>query len=756
MADINITVGFEGQTEALTVQVPEGEPRPWDAKSQLACVGQRVPRIDARAKVTGQAKYTYDIALPGMLEACVARCPLPSARLRSVDMSRARAVPGVKAVWAEKPGKRMVFAGQEFAAVAAVSKDVAEDALRLIKADFTPLPFVVDMDKARAPGAPAVYPRSFKSAVEADDNGLRHNVLKHNTVTLAEGESAHEVERALAESDIVHEATFRTQVQTHAALEPHGSVVRWDGDHLTVWTSTQATFGVRDQLAALFDIPKAKVRVLCDYMGGGFGAKFSAGHWSVIAAHLARDARAPVKLMLGRHEEHVCTGNRPSTEIRLRVGAKHDGTLIALYSQSFGVPGIGSGSGATGAPAREIYRSKHRVEESDVVTNSGPAASFRAPGHPQGCFALEQAMDELAEKLAMDPVALRRKNLKNSVQVAELDRAVAHAKAWSVRQPPEAKRGSKRRGVGLACGVWYKWASTGVQVQIDVYDDGRVEVWNGAQDIGTGTRTVIAQTAAEELCLPIEAIHVRIGDTALPIGPGSGGSMTATSIVPAVRATAYKVRARMTALAARKLGAALDELELADGRFYVTNDIARGLTWKQVAASIGADKLSEMGRRAEEYQSFRERTGGVQIAEVEVDVDLGQVRVLRVTAVHDCGRVLNPLLAESQVKGGVIQGVSYALFENRVLDGNVGRMVNADLESYKIAFAGDCPEIDVVLFDVSNGGNNAGVIGLGESPTVPTAAAIANAVANAIGVRIRELPITPDRVLAALRGQRRS
>jgi xanthine dehydrogenase YagR molybdenum-binding subunit len=755
MTETKITVGWEGHLEPLAVTVPDGEPPPWDARSELSVVGQRTPRLDGAAKVTGRAKYTWDINLPGLLHARVVRSRHPAARLVSVDASAAKRLPGVKAVWTERAGRRIFFAGQEVAAVAATTPEIAEDALALIRVEYQPQPWVVDAGRARAPDAPLVFPGD-KAVPEAEDDypGARTRHEGNVRTTTGSHPKGVDIDKAFAAAEVVIERTFRTQVQTHSALETHGSVARWDGAELTLWSSTQATFGVRDQVAEALRLPKKSVRVLCEHMGGGFGAKFSAGHWSIIAARLARDAGAPVKLMLDRKAEHLATGNRPDSVQWLKLGARRDGTLVALHLKSYGTPGVGTGAG-TGGPARAIYKiPSWQTEEQDVFTNTGAAQPFRAPGHPQGCFALEQAIDELAEKLGMDPVELRKKNLTNPVQAAELDRAIARVAAWRGRKKAGSSTETVRRGVGLACGVWYKIVSTGTQVQIDVHDDGRVEVLNGAQDIGTGTRTIMAQVAAEELGLPLAMVTVSLGDTSWPVGPGSGGSCTAASIAPAVRTAAFQARQKMIAIAAKALAVKPADVELRDGKFQSRGKGA-SRTWKQVAARVPGGKLTIVAGRSPDYQAMGAQTGGVQIAEVEVDTATGRVRIVRVTAVHDFGRPLNRMTAESQINGGVIQGVSYALFEDRVLDGRLGQMVNADLESYKIATANDCPEIDVVLLDVANGGNATGTVGLGEPPTVPTAAAIANAVYNATGARMLELPMTPARVLAALGGGRR-
>ena len=707
MADkIKTTVGWPGHTETREIELPDGEPPPWDANSQLKIVSGRVPRVDAPLKVTGRAKYTWDLRLPGLLFARVLRSHYPAGRVAKIDLAKAKAAPGVRAVWSEPAGKKILYQGQEVAAVAAQTLEQAEDALALIDIEWEKAPHATDTDSARKKGAPMVFPAESQPPARRVPSGAE---ITHDgnmrTIVASVGP---DVERAFRGADVIVEGSYRTQVQTHSPLETHGAIARWDGEALTLWTSTQATFGVRDQLAEALKLPHEKVRVLCDYMGGGFGSKLSGGAYALIAARLAKDAKAPVQVMLTRHEEHLVAGNRPDSTQWLKLGAKKDGTLVALHLKSYGTAGVGVGAGVAG-PMRSLYRIPSiKTEESDVFTNAGAAAPFRAPGHPQGCFSLEQAMDELAEKLGMDPIALRKKNLKNAVQVAELDR-LAHklGDKWSKRGKAGGGTGAVRRGIGLACGLWYKNVNPQTAVEIVKLDGGRYEVRNGAQDIGTGTRTLLAQIAAEELGVPMDRIVVRMGDTSLPHGPASGGSSTAPSLAPAVRAAAFKL--------------------------------------KQGGKSANAP-------RAREYDALEDQIGGVQAAEVEVDTETGQVRVLRVTAIQDCGRPINRLTSESQINGGIIQGVSYALFEDRVLDRNTGQMCNPNFESYKIVTANDCPEIDAELFDVANAGNNTSTAGIGEPVTVPTSAAIANAIHHAIGVRMRELPMGPEKILAALRG----
>lgn len=379
---VTVRLGFTGDTSDVKLVIPDEEPTPWQWGDKFSVVGRATPRVDGPLKATGSARYTYDIDLPAMLYGAILRSPYPHARVRAVDLSRARALPGVRA--AIERGEPIVrFAGQEVAAVAAVSPAIANDAVALIKVDYEPLPFVTSMEEAQKPSAPRVF--SDRSNVAAPSVTETGNVAS-----------------ALAQAAATHEAIYTTAVQTHVSLETHGAVARWEGDELTVWCSTQGIFTVRDDLAVLFNLPPDKVRVITAYLGGGFGSKFGAGPEVVIAAQLARAAGAPVKLMLPRSAEHLATGNRPSSLQHVKLGADRDGKLVAIELVEQGSGGIGGGAGSAG-PFRTLYRCANvRTEERDIYVNAGPSSPMRAPGWPQGCFALELAMDELARKLKLD------------------------------------------------------------------------------------------------------------------------------------------------------------------------------------------------------------------------------------------------------------------------------------------------------------------------------------------------------------------
>lgn len=782
---LRLPAGIAGATLAEVERaVPVDEPPPLAVNSELTVVGKRTPRVDGRLKVTGAATYTADVRLPGMLFARMVTSRHPHARVRSIDVSAAEAHPQVRAVHIlervigvaelrdkskELPSKYPVvrFAGQPVAAVAATSQAAADEAARLVRIVYEPLPFVVETDAARESGAPLVFPGPADQSATAGGGvgpaGVGQTGNVRGPVRQGpRGGPPGDVEKGFKEAEVVVEGEFHTQVQTHSALETHGVVADWRGEELTVYASTQGTGSVRDELAEIFKLKKSQVRVITEFMGGGFGAKFGAGNYGVLAAHLSKKAGAPVRLMLDRKDEHLSTGNRPDSVQRLKIGALRSGALTAIQLRAYGTAGTGTGAGVAG-PAQNMYKCPHvATEESDVFTHAGPAAAFRAPGHPQGCFALEQLIDELAERLGVDPLALRDR-IDESPARREERRIGAVRAGWSRRRAPGADKGAVKRGIGVAQSVWYRFVNLDSACEVRLTRDGSVELLSGVQDIGGGIRTALAQVVAEELGLKAADITVRIGDTSFPAGPASGGSMTTGSLTPSARNAAYQVKRKLLEQVARALVVKSgDALELRGGRVFVRANPKRSLTFKQAAARLPTEQVAARASRSDDYGGFVFKNeqeafgmgigvyGGVQFAEVAVDTETGVVKVERVVAVHDCGRPLNPLALESQINGGVLQGISYALYENRILDRHTGLMVNPNLEQYKIVGARETPLIEAVIIEEYLGRNSTDAGGIGEPATIPTSAAVANAVYNATGVRMYELPMTPARVLAAL------
>jgi len=750
-----VKVGPAENPVTLVVHTDAGDLKPWDLDSRLRSVKGRHPRLEGPQKVTGRAKYTHDVRLPGMLWAKMVRAPIPAGKIVRIDAAKAERLPGVKAVWTTD-AKLVRFAGQDIAAVTAVSQEIAEDAARLVDVQYEEAPFVTDLEEAMAPKAPLVYAEGQASVPPtAPRKGNVTGPLPPAAGGSARGGSRGDIEKGFAEAEAVHEATYRVRVHTHSVLETHGIVAHWEGDRLTVYTSTQGVFMVRAGLAEAFGLPRNKVRVISEHMGGGFGSKLSpsavGSGFAIVACRLARMTGAPVKLMLDRQEEQLCTGNGPGALITVRLGAKADGTLTAIHYRAYGEGGIGPSS-RTGGPAGNIYPGcpNVKLEEYDVFTNAGPACPLRAPGHPQGAFGLECAMDELAHRLGMDPLELRQKNEAHPFRKVYYD-VGARAVGWERRNKiPGEVPGPKKRGIGMANGNWYVLVREAVAAEVQVHRDGSVELFHGAQDLGTGIRTALAVIAAEELGLKPADVTAHVGDTRFPPGGTSGGSTTTNSSGPAARLAAHEARMRIAALAAPLLSAKPDELEFADGKIFVAANPNRKVSFREAAQKMPGEVIACLADRKRQFETVRQDLAATQFAEVEVDVETGVIRVLKMVGVNNCGTPINLLTAENQLIGAQIQGASWALFEQRTLDRNVGTMVNPNLEAYKILGPADMFEAVPIFTEGANAGNNTSATGMAEPVFVPTLAAIANAVYNATGVRIRQLPMTPDRVLAAL------
>jgi xanthine dehydrogenase YagR molybdenum-binding subunit len=755
--------------------LPAGEPPPWPANEQLTVVGRATRRADGAAKVTGAARYTADVQLTGMLHARRICATVPHARIRRLDTAAAERHPEFRALHVldapmgmavlrgtpKEPGSPwpiVRYAGQPIGAVAAVTPEGAQAIAALVRIEYEPLPFTLDLDAARGSGAPLVFPGPVDMAATAGGGGALAGLPQHGNVRGPTRAARGDVVRGLREAAVVVEGEFRTQVQTHAPMETHGVVAEWRGQRLTVYASTQGTASVQDELMRVFHLSRAQVRVVTEFMGGGFGAKFGAGSYGVLAAHLARAARAPVRLMLDRREEHESAGHRPATVQRLRVGARKDGALTAIELVSHGTAGVAVGAGV-GSFAERLYACPNFAgAQHDVFINAGPGAAFRAPGFPQGAFALEQLLDELAERLDLDPLVLRDRidtRDESGAAARRVERRLGAARfEWARRRPPGADRGPVKRGLGVAQAFWPRIISPDSSCEVRLGRDGVAEVRSGVQDLGGGTKTVLAQIVAEELGLRAEDVRVRIGDTDFPRGPNSGGSVTIQSLSPAVRHAAHAVRQELLGLAAAKLKQPAHALTLERGQVTAPPS-GRALPLRKACALMPGPAIAKTATRTPDYAPPTGVTvvggsGGVQFAEVEVDTTTGVIRVPRVVAAHDCGRPMNPLGVESQIHGGVIQGLSYALFEDRVLDAHTGLFLNANLEQYKLAGTADVPVIETILVPDYRGRSATDAGGIGEPATVATAAAIANAVHNATGVRLRRLPMTPANVLAAL------
>jgi xanthine dehydrogenase YagR molybdenum-binding subunit len=732
---------YEEYASDQTQSTPKGPSA--DKKEKFRLIGKDTKRIDGKKIVTGKAPYTQDIKLRGMLIGKILRSPHAKAEVVSIDLDAAKSMPGVKAAIPMIRGN-IFYAGQMVAAVAAKDEKTAEKALDLIKAEYKPMPFVVSEEKAREEGAPQVHEK-------------RPNVEERR------GYSRGDVEDGFNKADVVIERTYKTAVEIHQPTETHSSIAKWQGERLTIWDSTQAIHSVRDQLARVLQIPATRITVIKKYMGGGFGSKLGLNEQTVAAAMLAKETNRPVKVMLTRKANSLCVGNRPSTFQAYKGGVKKDGTITALSLLSHTSGGIRGGDRSS-EPMIDVHKCDNvKVEDYNIYMNTGPSKPTRAPGLVQGTFGFEGFMDEMANEINMDPLAFRKLNYTTKNRGGTgipysskgLDKAYemgAKEIGWNKRNKvPGDGNGRIRRGIGMAAGIWWGAGSPGTLADVKLHPDGSVEAICGTQDIGCGTRTHMAVVAAETLGLEPKDITVKLGNSDYPWAPLSGGSLTTPSVAPAVRDAALKAADHLREMAASKLKIPASRIVFENKKLLENGNPENAISFKEVAGDLRRETVFH-GERKGLPEGYAYNTFGAHFAEVEVDTVTGKIKVIKVVAVHDSGRIINKLTAESQVVGGVTQGLSAALFEQRIMDNTTGRMVNPNYRDYKIATSMDIPEIVPLFVDIIDPRINIlGNKGLGEPPRIPSSAVIGNAVYNAIGVHIREIPMTPDKVLQALK-----
>jgi xanthine dehydrogenase YagR molybdenum-binding subunit len=724
----------EGRFEEVWLVVEEDALEQWPAGPR-AIVGRDAVRKDAPERVRGEARYTADLQLPGMLHAAILRSPHAHARVRSLDLEPALAMPGVHAAIGPL-NDEAGYVGHAVAAVAADTFEQARAALRAIVVDWEALEVVLD------PG-----------------DAVRRELFTATPTRYERGDFEHALETA----DVVVEGTYRTSVVLHNSLETHQSVAEWVGDTLNVYISTQYVWGVRDEIAKKLEIPADRVRVVCEYMGGGFGSKNDAGDYTFAAIELAKQTGRPVKCMLTRREENVAAGNRNATIQKLTVGARSDGTIVALGGEFINAVGFSGWSAMTEGPLQMLYACDNvRTVRYGAKINTPPMKAFRAPGFVEGTFGLECLLDELASKLDVDPLELRRKNYasdndgkpyssKNLMACYELAQA-----QWDRRDEVRARStGTWKRGVGMASQVWFGGGGPPSYAWIRVGSDGRAQVVTAMQDIGTGSRTAMAQIAAEELGFPLDRVEVSLGDTSRgPFASISAGSSTIPSMGPAVRAAAADAKRQLLEIAAQRHGVDEDSLDIRDGDVVGADGAA--ITSVEALVSVLEDaQILGKGARGPNPTGMSVLTFGIQVVEVAVDVETGEVVVERVYAAHDVGRIVNALGARSQVEGGIIQGIGHTLSEQRLHDPADGRILTTTLDAYRMPTIADVPEIVCEFVDAPDEHlTNLGSKGLGEPPIVPIAAAIGNAIRDATGADVRELPITREEMLRALKDRR--
>ncbi|HUE04202.1 MAG TPA: xanthine dehydrogenase family protein molybdopterin-binding subunit [Bryobacteraceae bacterium] len=700
----------------------------WPPMDQRRVIGKPTKRRDGIDKSTGRAKYSSDLKPPGTLFGALLTSPYAHARITSIDTSEAEHLQGVTAVRVmTAAGKEVQWEGTEIAIVAAESEEIANDALRKIKVQYEVLPHLVHEDDLAKAG---------------------------NRAKAAGEQMTGDPDKAFQEADAMIEGTYGIPVITHCCLEPHGNIVQFNGDHINLWPSTQNVSGIGGDLGKSLEVPATNIHVQMQYIGGGFGSKFAADSWGVEAGRLSKASGGkPVKMYLDRATELKIAGNRPSAFAKIKVAAKKDGTITSWESTSWATGGM-TGGGMPPLPYVFTEIPNKRLNHTAVAVNAGGARAWRAPNHPQASFLTCAALEDLAAKLHMDPVELFTKNLgytaREATYKAQLQKG-AEIMEWQKRWHPRGQgHGPVKQGLGVAINTWGGGGHAS-QCRTTINPDGSVVVEMGTQDLGTGTRTAITMVAAETLGLPLGAITLRIGDSDYPPDGASGGSTTIGGVSPSTLKSATNARNKLFAAVAPALGVPPEQLAAVDGRIQVKDDPSKSLPWQDACRKLGTNKISEMGENNPRNPGglMSQGVGGIQMADVSVDTETGIVKMNKFVAVQDCGLVINPWLAESQIHGAAIMGICGALFEERVLDEQTGKYLNADMEFYKLAGIADIGEI-VVHMDITPENDKRGVIGLGEPPAIGVIAAISNAVANAIGVRVPHVPLTADRVLAAL------
>ncbi len=732
-------------------------------------IGKRLRRYDGADKVTGKALFGPDVALPGMLYGFILRSPHAHARLLSIETGRAEMMPGIYAVVtaADLPGAaedagyqyardntlagdKVLYVGHAVAAVAARTLTLAEEAARLIEVRYDVLPAVTDVLAAMREDAPILH-NEMRTHSLAGRGDKPSNIAGY--FRQLKGDPA----QGFAEADVIVEREFRTATVHQGYIESHAAVATWSEDGvLTLYTTTQGAFAVRDHVAWLLHLPLSKVRVVPTEVGGAFGGK-NTSYVDVVAALLARKARRPVKVTMPRPDVFMATGPSSGTVIRLKVGARRDGRLTAAQAELFyeagAYPGspVGSGANVMFGP----YLIPHvQVDGYDVLTNGPHVSSYRAPGGTPANFAMETVMDELAEALGLDPLEFRLRNHAREgderfdggthghlggIEVLKAAQASAHYKA-----PLAEAADGLRRGRGVAHAYWGNWGGRS-SCTLHVNGDGTVSLLTSSVDL-SGTRTTIAMQAAEALELPPEQIKPSVGDTdSTGYADVSAGSRTTYATGIAAVKAAEDIIAQMRARVAHLWNVPVDDVTYARGVFSVGDDPEMRLTFAELAR-----QLTEAGGAITAISNVDVAEWGAafstQIADVAVDPETGKVTLLRYTVVQDVGRAVHPAMVEGQMQGGATQGIGWALYEGYVYN-DAGQMLNANFLDYKMPTALDVPQIETVIVEVPYPQHPFGVRGVGEPPIIPPHAAIANAIYRAIGVRPNRLPMTPAHLL---------
>jgi xanthine dehydrogenase molybdenum-binding subunit len=750
---------------------------------EFRVVGKSVPYIDAEEKVTGAAKYSADIQLPGMLYGKILGCPHPHARIKSIDVSEARKIKGVAEILTyrnvPKTGfSRMYFRpyvtlddtpkfiGDKVAVAAAETEELAEEALSKIKVEYEILPAVFDAIDASKPEAPKIY----ESGNIAD-------------APYWEGKPAvfewGDVEKAFSEADVVVHGAFRTPSQFHAALEPRAYTAAWNGKELTVWMSTQHMFSEREYLSKALGLPTEKITVVARYIGGAFGGKIE-DELATITSYLSMKTNRPVKLVYSRTEDCLLGTRRPSQTTRARLAAGKDGGFVAIdFEAYYNVGARGShlcGSIGFGRLAEEYRFPNGRFKAYDTNTNLSTGGPMRGIVWPAWNFIVEQLIDAVAEKLEMNPVEIRVKNAYRKgdktipagvihVDTIAIEKCVERATSaigfwdkWKGWGKPVRANGAKRIGIGLAYAKgWHDWMAYDTSAIVKIYPDGVCELLIGHTDLGTESSTTLHQIAAEELGTSLAKVRLIMGNTSqAPRDWGAGGSRTLYSVGRAVIRAARIARQKLIDASATKINCSKEDvdIDLESGEVHVKGErIAISEVMKETIIAGYQNTKEEFGEELmyQGHYTLSCERGGAQIhmAEVEADIETGEIQVLKYVAVQDVGKAINPAIVKNQFYGGVLQGLGYSLREEILWDKN-GKCLNPNFMDYKIFTFADSPDIETIIVEASEDDGPYGAKGIGEMQMNPVGGAIANAVYNAVGVRMYEIPITPERLLKAL------
>ncbi len=732
----------------------------WPENHKSRLIGKRISRVDGLEKSTGAAKFTYDINLPNQLIVRALGCPHSHCRVISVDASETKKVPGVVHVHlinAPEPGRDPIEIetdGQLLVAVAAETEAAAAEGVAKLKVKYEMLDVFVDdsnLEAAEAKGRTKKAGGNIELDTELGEPGDNEDEEAWEKKTL---------QRLFEQSKYVVEGVYGIDAITHCCLEPHGTTLHWEGNRLKAHLSTQNVSQSDDGFAGGLELTADDVDVHCDYMGGGFGSKFKPDYWGIAAAQISKATGRPVKFLLSREQELKIGGNRPSGFIKVKLGADENGIVQVWDSQHWGTSGYDGKTVAVGNFPYVFHPKNLQRLATGIVTNNEPSVAWRAPNHPQACALTQTAYDDLAAKMQIDSLDIFLRNLEyidspeKAHVYAEQLRIGADLIGWRKHWHPHGKglrRGSVVEGLGIGI---HKWAGTANDSNclLKIHPDGGVESYCGTQDLGTGTRTVCGMVLAETLGLPLEAVKVNIGSSTYPFSGASGGSTTVGAVSESHRRAAQDALAQLFELVAEKLNVASDELEAYNGRISVVGYGDQSISWKEACSLIGIRPLEVTSnyKRGTESPLSSANVAGIQMAHVAVDTDTGVVKIKKMVAVQDIGLIINRKTAESQVYGAMIMSIAASLFEQRINDPKSGNFINSELDNYRLPRLGDVGEL-VVQFYEPESERARGVIGLGEPPAISGAAAISNAVCNATGTRVPTLPMTPKRVLDALR-----